>query len=270
MVAAVMAEQEYFKSALSDFTYEAASGGAIRHLADLGYTVKQISGQLSFPTPFARVQKTVWQRLLDTGVLLMEEPGSGQGLNRGKAGYAMERDKYGRTSFRLVAPKEGGTKAGGEKDNVICWKERRFGDSGNVAASGQKRQFIGRKDRDDRTDSRQKRTLSTSGKAGVTDGERGRRLAVYLADKCRENGGEAYISCRFGELCSRDRAAYEKMLAVLNERQQEYVSGLPWAGAVCYHRLDQRMQEIAVRLYNAGMLQETCYFMQTEERVVLF
>ena len=57
-----MAEQEYFKSALSDFTYEAASGGAIRHLADLGYTVKQISGQLSFPTPFARVQKTVWQR----------------------------------------------------------------------------------------------------------------------------------------------------------------------------------------------------------------
>ena len=87
LTAAVMAEQEYFKSALSDFTYEAASGGAIRHLADLGYTVKQISGQLSFPTPFARVQKTVWQRLLDTGVLLMEEPGSGQGLNRGKAGY---------------------------------------------------------------------------------------------------------------------------------------------------------------------------------------
>ena len=104
----------------------------------------------------------------------------------------------------------------------------------------------------------------------MTDGERGRRLAVYLADKCRENGGEAYISCRFGELCSRDRAAYEKMLAVLNERQQEYVSGLPWAGAVCYHRLDQRMQEIAVRLYNAGMLQETCYFMRTEEKVTLF
>lgn len=49
-----MAEQEYFKSALSDFTYEAASGGAIRHLADLGYTVKQISGQLSFPTPLDR------------------------------------------------------------------------------------------------------------------------------------------------------------------------------------------------------------------------
>lgn len=98
----------------------------------------------------------------------------------------MERDKYGRTSFRLVAAKDGGTKAGGEKDNVICWKERRFGDSGNVAVSGQKQQFIGRKDRGDRTDSRQKRTLSTSGKADVPDGEQGRRLAMYLADKCRK------------------------------------------------------------------------------------
>ena len=49
-----MAEQEYFKNALSDFTYEAASGGAIRHLADLGYTVKQICEQLSFPTAISR------------------------------------------------------------------------------------------------------------------------------------------------------------------------------------------------------------------------
>ena len=46
-----MSEQDFFKSALADFTFEAASGGAIRHLADLGYTVKQITEQLSFPTP---------------------------------------------------------------------------------------------------------------------------------------------------------------------------------------------------------------------------
>ena len=46
-----MGEQEYFKNALSNFMFEAASGGAIRHLADLGYTVKQISKKLEFPTP---------------------------------------------------------------------------------------------------------------------------------------------------------------------------------------------------------------------------
>ena len=124
-----MAEQEYFKNALSDFTYEAASGGAIRHLADLGYTVKQISGQLSFPTPYERVQKTVWQRLLETGVLLAEEPGSGKRRSGGRAEYVIERDKYGRTSFRLAA------RDIEEKAGEICWKERKFGEGGEAGRS---------------------------------------------------------------------------------------------------------------------------------------
>lgn len=37
-----------FQSALSDFTYDVACGGAIRHLADLGYTVHQITERLDF------------------------------------------------------------------------------------------------------------------------------------------------------------------------------------------------------------------------------
>ena len=44
-----MSEQDFFKSALSNFTHEAASGGAIRHLADLGYTVDWITRELTFP-----------------------------------------------------------------------------------------------------------------------------------------------------------------------------------------------------------------------------
>lgn len=219
-----MAEQEYFKSALSDFTYEAASGGAIRHLADLGYTVKQISGQLSFPTPYGRVQKTVWQRLLETGILLAEEPGSGKRRSGGRAEYVMERDKYGRTSFRLAAAKDGREKAG-----EICWKERKFGEGGGS----------------------------------------GRGLAVYLADKYKENNGEAYISCSFGLLLRKEPAAVETVLAALNERQREYITGLPWEEKLCYHRLDQRMQEIAVKLYHAGKLRETCFFMKTGEKVTV-
>ena len=218
-----MAEQEYFKNALSDFTYEAASGGAIRHLADLGYTVKQISGQLSFPTPYERVQKTVWQRLLETGVLLAEEPGSGKRRSGGRAKYVIERDKYGRTSFRLAA------RDIEEKAGEICWKERKFGEGG----------------------------------------EAGRSLAVYLADKYKENNGEAYISCSFGLLLHKEPAAFEAVLAALNERQQEYITGLPWEGKRCYHRLDQRMQEIAIKLYHVGKLRETCFFMKTEEKVTL-
>ena len=94
-----MSEQDYFRNALSDFTFEAASGGAIRHLADLGYTVKQISEKLTYPTPYERVRKTVWQHLLDTQIVLTGEPGNGKQC--GKAVYKMEYDKYGRASFRM-------------------------------------------------------------------------------------------------------------------------------------------------------------------------
>ena len=212
-----MSEQEYFKSALSDFTYEAASGGAIRHLADLGYTVKQICEQLSFPTPYARVQKTVWQHLPETGVVLTEEPGSGMNRKRGRAEYAVEHDKYGRTSFRLISAKE-------QEGQQICWKERSFAESG-------------------------------------------RKLASYLADKCRENDGEAYISCAAALMLRRNPAEYEAVATLLNERQREYLSGLPWEEKLCYHRLDQRMQEIAVRLYAAGKLRDSCYFMKSGEKV---
>lgn len=247
-----MAEQEYFKNALSDFTYEAASGGAIRHLTDLGYTVKQICEQLSFPTPYARVQKTVWQRLLDTGVLLTEEPGSSKAQKQGKAEYAMERDKYGRTSFRMVVEKDSR-----EDNGAICWKERRFGESGEAVVYQKRRRFG-------------KQVFADGRMRTGLDAENCRKLAVYLAEKCRENGGDAYISCRFGRLYSKERTEFEAVLTALNERQQEYVTGLPWEDKVCYHRLDQRMQEIAVRLYDAGKLRETCYFMKTEERVELY
>ena len=112
-----MSQPDYFKNALANFTHEAASGGAIRHLADLGYTVDQITKQLTFPTPRERVRRQVWERLLDTGVILLEEPGSGK--QREKAVYVEERDPYGRTSFRRVA------EAGGAQKPVL-WRERLF------------------------------------------------------------------------------------------------------------------------------------------------
>ena len=112
-----MSEQEYFKSALSDFTHEAASGGAIRHLADLGYTARQITEKLTYPTPYERVRKTLWRHLIDTGLVLTQEPGKGQ--PRGKATYTVAHDKYGRASFRLE------TVSSGESEPVY-WKERRY------------------------------------------------------------------------------------------------------------------------------------------------
>lgn len=110
-----MPEQSYFQNALSNFTHEAASGGAIRHLTDLGYTAKQVVEQLDFPTPFARVQKEIWQRLIDTSVILLEEPGSAKSK---KEAYVREYDKYGRASFRKVVEQDE------KKEGAISWRKQ--------------------------------------------------------------------------------------------------------------------------------------------------
>ena len=88
-------EQTYFQRALSDFVYDVASGGAIRHLADLGYTVKQIQEKLAFPTPYERIRNTVWKHLLDTGVIFRENPAGAEE----KVEYVRE---YNQASFRRV------------------------------------------------------------------------------------------------------------------------------------------------------------------------
>ncbi len=59
----------YFEEALADFVHDSASGGAIRHLADQGYTTDQIMERLDFPTPRARVEKTVYRYMTDCGIL---------------------------------------------------------------------------------------------------------------------------------------------------------------------------------------------------------
>ena len=58
-----MAEKEFFHKALADFAFDVASGGAIRHLADRGYTAKQIAGELDFSVPFEKVRQAVWDHL---------------------------------------------------------------------------------------------------------------------------------------------------------------------------------------------------------------
>lgn len=64
----------YFEEALSDFTHDVASGGAIRHLVDLGYSTDQIMRRLDFPTPRARVEQTVYRYMTESGLLLEQLP----------------------------------------------------------------------------------------------------------------------------------------------------------------------------------------------------
>lgn len=99
-----MGEWGFFQKALTNFTHEAASGGAIRHLADRGYTVEQIAGMLDFPVPYREVQQAVWEHFVKKGVILLEEPGSVS--RKEKAVYVREYDKFGKPSFRRVMEAE--------------------------------------------------------------------------------------------------------------------------------------------------------------------
>lgn len=109
-----MAEHEYFNQALSDLAFDLAGGGAIRHLTDKGYTVKQILQELDCALPMERVRQAVWDRLVEQGVLLLDEPGTG--TNQGKAVYVEERGKFGKTSFRRV-------RASGNVSKEIEWEK---------------------------------------------------------------------------------------------------------------------------------------------------
>ena len=93
-------ENRYFKQALSDMSFDVASGGAIRHLADIGYSVRRICDSLDYPTPFERVRDTVWRHFVDTGVIRLSEPEDSDTLT--KITYVKEQGTYGRTTFRRI------------------------------------------------------------------------------------------------------------------------------------------------------------------------
>lgn len=70
-----MGEQSgFFEEALSNFMFDVASGGAIRHLADEGHSVDQIMKELDFPTSREQVEKTVYRHMTDSGILLARLP----------------------------------------------------------------------------------------------------------------------------------------------------------------------------------------------------
>lgn len=214
-----MAKNEYFKKALSDFAFDMAGGGAIRHLADKGYTVNQILKELHFAVPVEKVRQTVWDRLKEQQILLLHEPG----INtvQGKAVFVEERTKFGKTSFRrVVIP--------GEDAKQIRWKKI-------IYTAGQ--------DRD---------------------------LRTLLSVKCLENKWKpAYMSCDFGVLEREDVRRYQKLLELLDERQREYVEGLPWICQRVYHRMDSRMTEIAGRLSLEEGYKADFYFMELEEKIIV-
>lgn len=87
-----------FNKALSNFINDAAAGGAVRHLADLGYSISQIADNLDYPISKEKIAHFMWEHFVNTGKICLEEPKQTQDV----ATFVKEQDSFGRISFRRV------------------------------------------------------------------------------------------------------------------------------------------------------------------------
>ena len=78
---------KYMQEAISDFTFDAMAGGAIRHLSDLGYTPEEISEKLDIAVPLSKIEETIRAHRMK---------------KESHTKIIRERDAYGRTTFRQV------------------------------------------------------------------------------------------------------------------------------------------------------------------------
>ena len=111
--------QSTFHKALSNFTFETACGGAIRHLADNGCTAKQIMERLDYPISYEHVRTALYQHLCDTRVILESPPD--RGLPEAKPKFIIEYNEYGKPSYRRV--KETGQGSGSNDTTPAAWRE---------------------------------------------------------------------------------------------------------------------------------------------------
>ncbi len=81
-----------FKEALSNFSFDAAAGKAIRHLCDLGRTAEQIQRELDYPVPVSRIEKEMQKYQQEK-----QAAASGEGYR-----IVKEYGKYGKTYFRKI------------------------------------------------------------------------------------------------------------------------------------------------------------------------
>lgn len=156
----------YFEAALSDFVFDVAAGGAIRHLVDRGHSVEQIMKELDYPVPRAKVEKAVYRHLTESGILIDQLP-----------------SEDGKMRIHLLQ----------EKDSRKLYEA----------------------------------------------------MTRYIEEYGIEN---SYMECPFGKWMKNDENKLLQVLSCLTSREQEYILGIRWDRNVMYHRLNDRMREIAIKL----------------------
>ena len=159
----------YFQAALSDFMFDVAAGGAIRHLTDRGHSVEQIMKELDYPVARSKVEKAVYRHLMESGILM--------------SGLPAENEKIRIHHLQTDA----------EKD---------------------------------------RNKFKTS-------------LVNHIETYGEKN---SYMECPFGLWMKNDEKKLQQVMTVLSSREKEYILGIKWEHNMMYHRLNDRMREIAMKL----------------------
>ncbi len=160
-------ENSYFTQALSRFVRDVASDGAIRHLADLGYSAKQIQKDLDYPTNLEHIGNVMWEHFLSKGIISYDNPSDFDCIE--KVHYVKDNTSYGRTTFRRVVEKV-------------------------------------------------------------------------------ELPAQEYYIIDFGKRIYKASDAFKRQLEILDEKDRDYIDGLPWSLKPVYHVADERMRRIAKKL----------------------
>lgn len=159
----------YFQAALSDFMFDVAAGGAIRHLTDRGHSVEQIMKELDYPVARSKVEKAVYRHLVESSILMSVLPAENEKMRI----HHLQTDvKEDRNKFK-------------------------------------------------------------------------KELVKHIEKYGEEN---SYMECPFGLWMRDDEKKLQQVLSVLTSREREYILGIRWEYSVMYHKLNDRMREIGMKL----------------------
>jgi hypothetical protein len=229
-----MGEKDIFREALNNFTFDVASGGAIAHLADLGFTPSEIQKRLDFPTPYEQVREAYLKWLLDKKIIVEDRAEFGR--RQEKRHFVTEYDDYGHKSFRLVVEHgdEDMTESDPEKFENVCFAPNVHGSFGDFLKC-----YC----------------------CGDSNGNTGKVSASDVKN--------AYVSCNFGIRAKHSPQKYSAFLAPLEKdsRLFHYVDDIPWQPKEVWHLLDERMRGIIAILYEQSSYHGTILLFDKRQQI---
>ena len=100
-----MSENKYFEKALSDMKDSFAGADGIKHLADLGYSMRDIQKSMDFPFTMEKIGRVIWDHHIENETILLKEPGS----KAREPGFRFikKTDAFGKQSFIRVSEPAG-------------------------------------------------------------------------------------------------------------------------------------------------------------------